>query len=224
MSTEKNIEQLLKKLSTDKRPYPKDLLDSRRAAYLSQVTSVVSSGLLTTEGSGRGQGGSPPTSAPMTPFMKVVLATLVAANVALASYLAFSVYENWDKVQESLFGGSSISYPSPISPEVQAPELETTPEVAIPPAETVAPISTPEPTSPSGGTAADSLQVDPSETEASTPEPDEKDNSGQHLGQTPHGPGDPPGQDNSQDNTQDDGKGNQDDNKDKDKKEKNNKP
>lgn len=217
MSTEKNIEQLLKKLSTDKSPYPKDLLDARRSAYLSQVTSVVSSGLLIKEGSGKGQGGSPPTSAPMTPFMKVVLAALVAANVALASYLAVSMYENWDRLQELLLGGSSVSYPSPISPEFQAPELETTPEVTIPPVETVAPISTPEPTSPSDATSADSQSL--SEPEASTPEPDDP---GKHLGQTPHGPGDPPGQDNSQDNTKDDGQGNQDDNKDK--KEKNNKP
>jgi hypothetical protein len=242
MPTKKNIEQLLKHLSADRKPYPKDLLDARRTVYLSQVTSVVSSGPNIKKGNGQGQGGSPPTSAPMTPFMKVVLATLVAANFALVTYLAVSIYENWDKVQGSLLGDPSVSEISPVSPEVldQAPELETTPEIAIPPAETVAPVSTPEPSTsplddsqPSDVTAADSPQVGPSEPEASTPEPDENDNPGKHLGQTPHGPGDPPGQDNQdnsqnntqkpgQDNTQNNGQGNQDGNKDK--KDKDNNP
>ena len=222
MSTEKNIEQLLKKLGADKKPYPKDLLDARRTAYLSQVTLLASGGPHIKQGNRQGQGGSPPTSAPMTPLMRIVLATLVAANVALAAYLAVSFYENWDKVQELLFGVPAVSETSPISPEAldQAPELETTPEIASPPEGTVVPISTPEPTSsPADATAADGQQTGPSEPEASTPEP--KDDPGKHLGQTPHGPGDPPGQDN-RDNSPD---ANQDDqNKDKDKKEKDNNP
>ena len=128
--TEKNIQKLLKNLSADKKPYPKNLLDSRRSAYLSQVTSVVSSGPHLKKGNGKGQGGSPHAAAPMTPLMKVVLTALVAANVALATYLAVYVYENWDRVQELLFGAPSVSETSPAPPEIltQAPELEATPE------------------------------------------------------------------------------------------------
>jgi len=199
MQTEKNIEQLLKKLSADKKPYPKNLLATRRAAYLSQVTAVVSSGPQLKKGNG--QGGSPHASAPMTPLMKVVLTALVAANVALATYLAVYVYDNWDRVQELLFGAPSMSETSPAPLEIvtQAPELETTPEIAVPPEETVAPVSTPEPTSlsedsqPSGIDSADSPQV-------STAEPDGKDQPGLHLGQTPHTPSDPPGQRDQDDN------------------------
>jgi len=229
--TETNPEKLLKDLGADKKPYPKDLLKARRATYLSQVTSVVSSAPHLTRGDGQGQSGPSPAATPMTPLMKVVLTVLIATNFALATYLAVSIYENWGKVQESLLGGPSVSEPSPISPEVldQAPELKTTPEIAIPPAGTVAPVSTPEPTiSPSDATAADTPQVGQSDPEVSTPEPDGKDNSGKHLGQTPHGPGDPPGQDNQdnnqdnsqdsgQDNSQDNGQGNQNKDKDKDK-------
>ena len=202
--TEKNIQNLLKNLSADKKPYPKKLLDSRRAAYLSQVTSVVSSGPHLKKGNGKGQGGSPHAAAPMTPLMKVVLTALVAANVALATYLAVTVYENWDRVQELLFGAPSVSETSPAPLEMlnQAPEWKRHPK-AVSPEGTVTPVSTPEPTSlsddlqPSGSDTVDSPQV-------STPEPDGKNNPGKHLGQTPHTPDDPPGQDDKdKDNNED---------------------
>ena len=214
--TERNIQKLLKKLSADKKSYPKELLDSRRAAYLAQVTSVAGSGPRPKKGNGKGQGGSPHSAAPMTPLMKVVLTALVAANVALATFMAVYVYENWDRVQALLSGRPVLSETSPVPPEVlnQAPELDNTPEIAAPPDETVAPGSTPEPTSlsddpqPSENDSSDSPQV-------GTPEPEGEDKPGKHLGQTPHSPGDPPGQ-NDQDNDQDD----QDKDEDKDKKDK----
>ena len=208
--TERNIQKLLKNLSADKKSYPKELLDSRRAAYLAQVTSVAGSGPRPKKGNGKGQGSSPHSAAPMTPLMKVVLTALVAGNVALATYMAAYVYENWDRVQALLSGRPVLSEASPVPPEVlnQAPELETTPEIAVPPEETVVPGSTPAPTSlsddhqPSGNDSPDSPQV-------STPEPDQP---GKHLGQTPHSPKEPPGQ-SDKDNDKDK-------NKDKDKKEK----
>lgn len=195
MQTEKNIEQLLKDLSADKKPYPKDLLNASRASYLSQVSAVISSGPHFTKGNG--QGGVPSASAPMTPLMKVVLTVLVAANVALATYLAVTAYENWDKIQALLFGAPppGETSPAPIGDLNQAPESVSTPEITISPEGTVTPNATPEPTSPSddpqtsGGDSGDNLLL-------STPEPDGKDNPGKHLGQTPHTPDDPPGQDN----------------------------
>jgi len=221
--TESNIQKLLKNLSADKKSYPKDMLDTRRAAYLAQVTSVAGSGLHPKKGNGRGQGSSPHSAAPMTPLMKVVLVALVAANVALASYMAIYAYENWDRVQVLLSGKPTLSEASPVPPEIfnQAPELEATPEIAATPEGTITPGSTPAPTSlsegdpqPSGNDTSDSPQVDSSEPD-STPEPNGKDQPGKHLGQTPHGPGDQPGQ-SDQDNVQDD----QGKDKDKDKKEK----
>jgi hypothetical protein len=210
MATEKNIEQLLKKLSADKKPYPKNLLDARRASYLSQVSLVTGSGLHLKKGNGPGQGGSSTVSAPMTPLMKVILGTLIAANIALATYLGISIYENWDKVQELLLGGTSTSEISPISPEMQeqSPEVETTPEIAVPPVETAAPVSTPEPVNlsdenqSSEGDSANNPQVDSSKSEISTQEPEGSDDSGKHLGQTPHAPDNPPANQDSQNDNQ----------------------
>jgi hypothetical protein len=210
MATEKSIEQLLKKLSADKKPYPKDLLDARRTAYLSQVSLVAGSGLHLKKGNGTGQGGSSPASAPMTPLMKIILGTLIAANIALATYLGVSIYENWDKVQELLIGGATTSDVSPVAPEVleQAPEVETTPEIAVPPVETAAPVSTPEPVNlsdenqSSEGDSANNPQVDSSKSEISTQEPEGSDDSGKHLGQTPHAPDNPPANQDSQNDNQ----------------------
>ena len=186
--TEKNVPNLLKDLSADQKPYPKDLLSSRRAAYLAQVTSVVGAGSQGTKGNG--QGGSLNAAAPMTPLMKAVLTALIAANVALAAYVAATAYENWDKIQAALFGAPVVSETSPASLG-SATQLETTPEVTISPEESVTPDSTPEPTSPSGGSQASPDD----ESKVSTPEPDEKDNQGKHLGQTPRPTKEPPGQD-----------------------------
>jgi hypothetical protein len=228
MATKKNVEQVLKKLSADKKPYPRELLEARKAAYLSQVSLVAGSGPHLQQG---GQGGSPPASAPMTPLMKIILGTLIIANIALATYLGVSIYENWDKVQELVLGGSSMSETSPSTTEelnqASEPEVVTTPEIVAPPAEAVAPVSTPEPASlsgddqPSDGDSVNNSQNDPSEPEVSTPEPDDKDNQGKQLGLTPHGPGDPPGQSNLPDNQDQEkdnpGQGNQDKDKDKNK-------
>ena len=220
--TESNIQELLKNLGTDQKPYPKELLNARRAAYVSQLTSVISSG--PRFGNGQGQSSPPQSVAPMTPMMKAVLTALVVANVALATYLSVFVYENWDRVQELLFGVPSVSSTSPSPPEIltEAPELEPPLEVSVSPEEAVVPSETPEPTGlpenvqPLGGDSVDNPQVDPSNPELSTPEPG-GDNSGLHLGQTPHGPDDPPGQDNnsSGQNDQKNNQGNQDKNKNK---------
>ena len=207
MNSENNIEQLLKELSADKKPYPKDLLNAKRASYLSQVSAVISSRPPFQKGDGQGQGGSPPPSAPMTPLMKVVLTALVAANVALAGYLAVTAYENWDKIQELLFGAPPAGETSaaPVEDLNQAPESVSTPDIIISPEGVVTPNTTPEPTSPSndsqssGSDSGENLQV-------GTPEPDGKDNPGKHLGQTPHSPNNPPGQDNDQDDKKKDKK------------------
>lgn len=217
--TERNIEELLKSLSADKKPYPDDLLKARRSTYLSQVTSVVSGGPHHKGENGQGQSGSPTAAAPMTPLMKAVLTVLVAANIALASYLAVSIYDNWDKVRNSLLGDSPVVETSPdiFENPTQPPTSAITSESPAPPEETIVPNGTPEPTNPSNGpqpskaTATASPQVGSSGSEVGTPDPNDKDNSGKHLGQTPHGPDNPPGQDN-QDNIQDSGK---DKNKDK---------
>jgi hypothetical protein len=211
--TERNIQKLLTNMGADQKPYPKYLMDNRRAAYLTQVSAVVGSGLHPGQGSGQGPSGVSHGAAPMTPLMKAVLTTLVAANVVLATYLSVVAYENWDKLQELLFGGPAISETS--SPEIltQSPELEMTPEITEPPEVTVSPIATPEPTDlsndsqSSGGDSSDNGGV------VGTPEPNSDDNPGLHLGQTPHSPDTPPGQGN-QDNTQDNNKGNQDKNQD----------
>ena len=113
--TESNIEKVLKKLGTEKKPYPKSLLSARRTAYLSQVTLVVSGGPHIKKGNGQGQSGPSHGAAPMTPLMKAVLTILVAANLALVSYLAVSLYENWDRVQEMVFGAPSVVETSPAS-------------------------------------------------------------------------------------------------------------
>ncbi|MEW6717024.1 MAG: cation-translocating P-type ATPase [Chloroflexota bacterium] len=83
--TERNIEKLLKNLSADKKPYPKNLLEARRATYLSQVTSVAGSRLHLKKGNGRG--GSPHASAPMTPLMKGVLTALVVVFMRIGDYV-----------------------------------------------------------------------------------------------------------------------------------------
>lgn len=193
MNTDKRIEELLKRLGDDRKPYPEDLLDNSRTAYLSQV-SLISSGLPLQKGSGQGQAGSPPASAPMTPLMKVVLTTLVAANIALATYLAVTAYENWDKIQELLFGAPAAVETSP-DPFENGQEQEpiSTPEVSITPEGVVTPESTPEPTVSSNDNQSPGSDTDDN-PQVSTPEPDGKDNPGKHLGQTPHTPDDPPGQ------------------------------
>jgi hypothetical protein len=230
---ERNIEELLKNLSADKKSYPNDLLKARRATYLSQVTSVVSGGPHLKGGNGKGQSGSPPSAAtPMTPLMKAVLTLLVAANVALASYLAVSIHDNWDKLMGSLSGGSPVVVEtSPVNFEIptQAPDSviisesstpptsAITPESPTPPEETIVPNETPEPANPLIGPqpseAANTAepQVGASGSEVGTPDPNDKDNPGKHLGQTPHGPDNPPGQtnqDNSQSNDQGSNQGN----------------
>jgi hypothetical protein len=219
--SERMVENLLHSLGADKKPYPKSLLDARHAAYLSQVTLVVSSGLRPqkgTKGQGRSQGGASHAAAPMTPVMKAVLTALVAGNIALAAYLGVLVYENWDKVQALLLGVPIVSETSPAPLELSTqppapdstPEIATAPEISVDPASTPAPESPPEDAQPSESDSVDSPQVGPSAPEVSTPEPPAKDNPGLHLGQTPHGPDEPPGQDQNND------PGN-DNNKDKDK-------
>lgn len=207
LPSERTIENLLETLSADIKPYPKSLLDARRVAYLSQATLVAGSGPGLKKGNGRGQGGASHASAPMTPAMKVALTALIAANIALASYLAVSVYENWDKVQELLFGVPSVSetYSDPLEMSTQAPESAVTPEIAISPEGTVVPGSTPGPDNlsedaqPAAGNSVDNPEV-------STPEPDAKDKPGLRLGQTPHGPDEPPGQDQNNDQGKDNNK------------------
>jgi hypothetical protein len=194
MNSGKNIERLLKELSEEKEPYPKDLLDGSRAAYLSKVSSVIGGGPQFKKGNGQGQNAPLPRSAPMTPLMKVVLTILVAANLALGFYLAVIAYENWDKIQEMLFGVPPAGETSqaPVDELDQTSESVSTPDIFITPEEGVSLDATPEPTNSSenphssGSDPSDNLQV-------STPEPPGKDNSGKHLGQTPHAPADPPG-------------------------------
>ena len=213
--TERNIEDLLKSLSTDKRPYPEHLLKARRATYLSQVTSAVSGGPHHKGENGQGQSGSPTAATPMTPLMKAVLTVLVTANIALASYLAVSIYDNWDKVRGPLSGGAPVVETSPAIFEIptQPPAAAITSESPAPLEETAVPSETPEPTNPLEAAATAGPQVGSSGSEVGTPDPSDKDNSGKHLGQTPHAPDNPPGQDN-QDNSQSDS---QDNNKDKNK-------
>ena len=194
--TEKDIEKLLERLGADKRSYPKGMLEATRTAYLSHASIVLGKGPHISKGKGPGQGSSPPTSVPITPFMKVILTGLVAANLALATYLAVTAYENWDKVQEFLFGSPPVSETSPAPPELldQATKPAATPEIAVSPEETVVPTIPPEPTNfsddpgSSGNNSSDNPQV-------GTPEPEGNDQPGKHLGQTPHSPGNPPGQD-----------------------------
>jgi hypothetical protein len=201
------IENLLIKLSADKKPYPKSLLVARRAAYLSQVTLIASSGPSLKRGNGHGQGGSPPASVPMTPIMKVVLTVLLAANLALATYLAVSLYENWDRVQALLFGSPTISEtaPSPLEKSTQPSVSDSTLEIATPPESTLVPSSTPEPetlleeSQPAGNNSADSPG-------GGAAEPDTKDKPGLHLGQTPHSPDEPPSQDQNNDQGKDNNK------------------
>ncbi len=200
LPSDRMIENLLSTLSADKKPYPKSLLEARRAAYLSQVTLAAGSGPRFKQGNGPGQGGLSHASAPMTPVMKVVLTALIAANIALATYLGVLVYENWDKVQALLFGAPTLSEtsPAPLELSTQPPVSANTPKIATSPESTVVPGSTPEPdrlpedTQPSGGNSVDNPEV-------STPEPDAKDKPGLHLGQTPHSPDEPPGQDQNND-------------------------
>lgn len=104
--TEKNIKNLLKGLSADQKPYPKDLLNSRRAAFMSQVSSISGTGPQLKKG--QGQGGSP-NAAPMTPLKKVVLTALIAAIVALTAYLAVTAYEKWDMIQELLCADFNVT-------------------------------------------------------------------------------------------------------------------
>jgi hypothetical protein len=213
--SERMIENLLHTLSADKKPYPKSLLEARRAAYLSQMTLLVGSGLHPKKGKGQGRGSPSHAVAPMTPVMKVVLTVLVAGNIALATYLGVLVYENWDKVQALLVGVPIASETSPASLEVstQPPAPDSTPEIATEPEISVDPASTPAPESPlEEPQPADGNSVD--NPEVSTPEPPAKDKPGLHLGQTPHGPDEPPGQDQNNDQGNDN---NKDKDKDKDK-------
>jgi hypothetical protein len=202
--SEKTIENLLRTLSAEKKPYPRSLLDGRRAIYMSQVLSVVSGGPHLTKGGGHGQGGSHAASAPMTPLMKVVLIVLIAGNIAMAAYLGVSVYENWDKVQAWLSGGASVSEtsPAPLGVSTEAPAITT--EIVVSPEGTIVPASTPEPNNLSGSDSSTNPEV-------STPDPNKP---GLHLGQTPHGPDQPPSS-NNQDNSQNNNQGNQDKNKEK---------
>ena len=205
--TEKYIETLLTKMGADVKPYPDELLAARRTAYLSQVAVLVGSGFSPTNGSGSGSSGAASVTKTMTPLMKVVLTTLIAGNIALATYLAVTVYENWDRVQEYLFGAPVVSETS--APPIEAPVQE--PEIIISPESPLAPTSTPETTI---------IMEDPGQAEGdsvnsqqeSTPIPAGDDQPGLRLGQTPHSPDTPPGQ-----NNQNDKQGDQSENKDKQK-------
>jgi len=206
-STEKDVIKLLTAMGADKRPYPENLFATRRAAYIAQVTTLVGSGLHLRNGGRHLHSGPTPGSVPMTPVMKVVLTALIAGNIVLATYLAVSLYDNWDKVQGLLFGAPLVSEtsPAPYIEPIQEPEIDVSPESSAVPEVTPQPTNPPENVSPSGGNAPDNQQE-------STPEPNGDDKPGLHLGQTPHGPDKPPGQDN-----QDSNQGNQDKNKDKQK-------
>jgi hypothetical protein len=201
--SERMVENLLRTLSKDKKPYPQGLLEARRVAYLSQVTLLVGSGTLPGKGKktrGQGHGSAAHAVAPMTPVMKAVLAVLVVGNIALAIYLGALVYQNWDKVQALLSGAPIAGETSPAPPELstQPPVTDSTPEIVTAPESTDVPGSTSEPDTsleepqPAGGDSVDQPEV-------STPEPTAEDKPGLHLGQTPHAPDKPPGQDKNND-------------------------
>ena len=208
-STEKDVIKLLTAMGADKKSYPENLFAARRTAYVLQVTALVGSGLHPRNGGRQIQGGSTPGSVPMTPLMKVVLTALIAGNIALATYLAVTLYDNWDKVQGLLFGTPLASETSqaPFIDPIQEPEFDVSPESSVVPEVTPQPTSPLENASPSGGKAPDNQQE-------STPEPSGDDKPGLHLGQTPHGPDEPPSS-NNEDNSQNNNQGNQDKNKDK---------
>jgi len=210
-STEKDVIKLLTAMGTDKRSYPENLFATRRAAYIAQVTTLVGSGLHLRNGGRHLHSRPTPGSVPMTPVMKVVLTALIAGNIALATYLAVTLYDNWDKVQGLLFGTPLVSETSsaPYIEPIQEPEFDVSPESSVVPEVTPQPTNTPENVSPSGGNAPDNQQE-------STPEPSGDDKPGLHLGQTPHGPDEPPSS-NNEDNSQNNNQGNQDKNKDKQK-------
>lgn len=209
--SERKIENLLHTLGADKKPYPRNLLEARRAAYLAQVTVLVGTGSRPNQGNEPSQGGISQAVAPMTPVMKAILTVLVAGNIALATYLGVLVYENWDKVQALLSDAPVVSEtsPAPFEESAQPPVSDSAPEITTAPESTVVVDSTPAPDSPPEDTqaAGDNSGDSP---EVSTPEPPAKDKPGLHLGQTPHAPDEPPSQDTDND------QGN-DKNKDKDK-------
>ena len=216
--SEKTIENLLRTLSADKKPYPQGLLGARRTAYLSQAISLASNGLHTGQGKKvkvRSKGSMAQVAAPMSPVMKAVLTALIAGNIALVSYLGVLVYENWDKVQAVLFGAPVASETSPAPPEfsTQPPTLNITPEITTAPESTIVPGSTLEP-----NTSPEEIQPTDGDSgnqpEVSTPEPPSENKPGLHLGQTPHPPDEPPGQDTNNDQVTDPNKG-QGNNKDK---------
>ena len=199
-TSERMIENLLHTLSADKKPYPQALLDARRAAYLSHVILLASSGPRPSQRNEPGQGSAAHAVAPMTPVMKAVLAVLVAGNIAVATYLGVTVYQNWDKVQALLFGVPIASETSqaPLEASTQPPAPDSTPEIVTAPENTDVPGSTPEPgTSLEEPQSAGGDSVD--QPEMSTPEPPAEDKPGLHLGQTPHAPDKPPGQDKNND-------------------------
>ena len=205
--SERVVKNLLHSLNADKKPYPPGLLDARRAAYLSQVISVVNSGPRSGKGSkgqGRGQGGASHAAGSMTPVMKAVLTVLIAGNIVLVTYLGVLAYENWDKVQALLLGAPIASETSPASLELstQPPAPNSTPEIATAPESTVVPGSTPEP-----GTSQEEPQSaeggSGNQPEVSTPEPPAENKPGLHLGQTPHPQNEPPGQDKKNDQNPD---------------------
>jgi len=204
--TENDIIKLLTNMGTVNQPYPSDLLEARRSAYLTEVTALVGSGLHSLNGGGKG-GISASSSAPMTSLMKAVLTILVAGNIALATYLGIVIYQNWDKVQELLFSAPAVSEltPVPLDEPIQAPDFIVSPESTDAPDATLEPNGSPEEAVQSEGDVVDS----PLE---STPEPEDKP--GLRLGQTPHGPDAPPGG-NNQDTSEDNSQNNQDKNKNK---------
>ncbi len=172
--SEQDVIKLLNHWKTVQQEYPLDLLVNQRVHFSEMVNARI-----------HGVSVSPHhaevADALPTPVANSLIVVLVTTSIAISAYLGLSIYRNWDLLMDMLRGTPAplVVPPSPVS----TPTFESTPTET--PTATATPSMTPSPT----GSATEELN----ETDIND-EPD--DDTGKHLGQTPHAPKTPPsGQD-----------------------------
>ena len=190
---ENAIIDLLSKLKDTTPEYPNDLMAARKAAYMSQIVSIKFDGPKQ-GGKGGGDGGSGASagtggsgalggmSAAQGILLQAVIGVWIIAGLLTAAYV----------FRDQIIGllqNNGIVVEMTQAPLVDAPESITSPNA--PPTEIVSPSVTPVP---DASSAAASDPEGSSEGQTTSENPDDSDNKGLHLGQTPGAP-DTPNQD-----------------------------
>jgi len=191
--SENEIIGLLSKLKDTTPEYPNDLMAARKAAYMSQIVSIKFDGPKQ-GGKGGGDGGSGASSGTggsgalggMSTVQGILLQAVIGVWIIAGMLTAAYVFR--DQII-GLLQNNGIVVEMTQAPLVDAPESITSPNA--PTTEIVSPSVTPVP---DASSAAASDPEGSSEGQTTSENPDDNDNKGLHLGQTPGAP-DTPNQD-----------------------------